>query len=323
MEPSRDPERLQRLHGGLDELAARLTALSPSPERDGLLELHATLEREAARLELVPLASLERKLGALTDELSRALGKRVGMDARGAAGLEVDAATRDLVQDLLVPALRNAVDHGIEAPDARGAAGKPETGRIEITFSLRGASLLVELRDDGRGLDVAGRLRAAGREGDAAPASDAELNELFFSGRGSTRAEPTLVSGRGIGLAGVRAAARARGGDARLRSRAGEGTGLELNLPLVQVIAEARLVATPDGDRAWLSGEAGRHEARPVLFRAVERTAAVSAGAALRAALLGAGSLGVLAARALPTGTTLAPLLDPAEFVARYGQAPT
>jgi hypothetical protein len=91
---------------------------------------------------------------------------------------------------------------------------------------------------------------------------------------------------------------------------------------LFQVIADARLVATPDGDRVWLSAEAGGDDAKPALFRAVERTAAASAGAALRAALQDAGALGVLAARALPESAALAPLLDPAEFRLRYGRAP-
>jgi chemosensory pili system protein ChpA (sensor histidine kinase/response regulator) len=149
-----------------------------------------------------------------------------------------------LVEPLL-HALRNAIDHGVEKPDERAAAGKPATGVITVKFRREGNRIEVSCRDDGRGLDY-DAIESRGRErGLIAPGtqpSQTELGNLIFAPGFSTRSEVTAVSGRGVGMDVVRASIERLKGTVQLQSRAGDGCTLTFRLPLSLTSAHALFV---------------------------------------------------------------------------------
>ncbi len=130
-----------------------------------------------------------------------------------------------------IHAVRNAADHGLEAPDERTQAGKSERGHMSLRTVARGDDLIIEIEDDGRGIDWAAlgeKARGLGLPADG----DAEIREALFSDGVSTAAQVTEISGRGIGMGAVRAAARALGGDVTVHSEAGRGTRVAITFPL-------------------------------------------------------------------------------------------
>jgi two-component system chemotaxis sensor kinase CheA len=216
-------ERARReLSDALDELATRVPAADLAP-------LRAAVEC----LSLVPLAP---RLSSLIRMLATELDKPC--DARIELGdVLVPPATGRIVGDILVHAVRNALDHGIEAGAGRTAAGKPASGTIEVAAYAMGDRLVVTVRDDGRGVDL-DRVRQRAVERGllaatvAAATEPAQLLELLFHPGFSTATSVTLVSGRGIGMDVIRSLATERGGSVVIASTAGCGTELTIELPL-------------------------------------------------------------------------------------------
>ncbi|AWB20135.1 chemotaxis protein CheA [Methylobacterium currus] len=226
------------------DLADLLPALRASDERIG--RLSAELHREAVGLRLQPLTRVFRRFPRPLRDIARGLGKEVTLTLEGEA-TDID---RDVAEGLFEPLLhllRNAVDHGIEPPEARTRAGKPAGGRIVLRAESRGERVVVSVADDGRGLDPAFiRARAAAR-GLLAPAALAALDEagvidLIFAPGFSTAAEVGAVSGRGVGMDAVREAVTRLGGRCTVESRAGAGTTVRLALPRAQSLARLLLV---------------------------------------------------------------------------------
>jgi two-component system chemotaxis sensor kinase CheA len=176
-------------------------------------------------------------------ELSQRLGKEVEIRTVG-EGTELDRGMIEKITDPLTHLVRNAVDHGMESPEARVAAGKPRSGTVTLSASQKGSSIVIEVRDDGRGLDRERILaRAAERAMSiAANASDREVWQLVFEAGFSTAETVTEVSGRGVGMDVVRRNIQSLGGTVELASSPGAGTTVTVSVPLTLAIIEAMTV---------------------------------------------------------------------------------
>ncbi|HZO98553.1 MAG TPA: response regulator [Gaiellaceae bacterium] len=228
------------------------------------------LHDEVRRLRLTPAASVLDAFPRIARELAREQGKEVEWTARGAE-LEVDRRVLAAIKDPLLHLVRNAVDHGIEPPAVRTAAGKEPRGRVTVTVAAReGGRVEVLVEDDGRGIDPAGvreaalRTRLLSEEQSAQLGDRAALDLLFRSGLSTSRTV-TDVSGHGLGLAIVKEQVGRLGGRVELESDPGRGTRVRMLLP-----------ATVATFRGVLVEERGRRFLLPVA--AVERVLAVSPG---------------------------------------------
>ncbi|HRP08242.1 MAG TPA: chemotaxis protein CheW [Gemmatimonadales bacterium] len=238
-----DLSRLDRL---LDDLGSLVTArqeLERHAARDGLSPMARTAVAMSRRLDslqdrivhvrLAPLSEVLERIPALTRDLGRQLGKEVVVEVSGEE-LEVDRAILDLLPDPLMHLLRNALDHGLEAPAERRKAGKRPAGRISIRARRDRESVMVEIADDGRGIDrnaVADRARSLGMLDADSDLSDDGLLAILAKPGFSTAASLTEVSGRGVGLDAVVARLHDVGASLSLTTVAGKGTSFSLRLP--------------------------------------------------------------------------------------------
>jgi len=205
------------------------------------------LRDSAEQLRLVPAATLFTGLERSARDVAQTLGKRVLFEGRG-GDVRLDAPVLAAVQGALLQLVRNAVAHGIETPGGRLAAGKSPDGHITVEVQRRGRRVVFRCRDDGAGIDLDAVRRSAQRKGviDAsAPTLGADaLVRMLLRGGLSTSGTVTEVAGRGIGLDVAREAAEQLGGEVRASTVAGQGTTLELLVPLSLASLEALLVET-------------------------------------------------------------------------------
>jgi two-component system chemotaxis sensor kinase CheA len=230
---------------GPSRVAARAEALSGLLDRArrSLLEQGERASREIARLQelgsdlrLVPAEALLIDLERAARDAARALGKRVSFRASG-AGTRIDAQVLSGVRAAMVHLVRNAVAHGIEAPSARAAAGKPPEGIVEVLVERRGHLVALTCRDDGPGLDVESVRRVALesgriRESEFPGLEAGNLVQMLLKGGLSTTPSVTEVSGRGVGLDAVRAAVEELNGEVAIETKPGEGTSVRLLVPV-------------------------------------------------------------------------------------------
>ncbi len=223
---------------------------------DGLDTLHNALTQLAdhvAEARLVPLATVFEAFPRAVRELANAQGKRVEVVLEK-TNAGVDRNMVSDVRDALVHLIRNASDHGIEAPEARLALGKSEQGQIRLRARADGDLLSVQVEDDGRGIDPA-RLRAVAvqrgllTEAQAAALGERESIELIFRAGFSTREQVSEVSGRGVGMDVVRRKIESLGGSVSVSSRPGRGTTISLRLP--QSLALMRVLLVRLGDDVY------------------------------------------------------------------------
>lgn len=215
-------------------LVAALNHFEVEAVRDQLSgeALHASIRT----LRLRPLSLIFRVVPRMARELGRALGKEVQVTVSGGA-LEVEKSLLDVLSDAVGHLVRNSMDHGLEAPAERAARGKPPQGQLHLAARSQGGALVVELADDGAGVDPA-RVRAAAvasgqlSEAEAAALGDEAAQALIFRAGLSTKAVTSQVSGRGVGLDAVRSQVERAGGTVRVESRAGLGATFILRLPL-------------------------------------------------------------------------------------------
>jgi two-component system chemotaxis sensor kinase CheA len=200
------------------------------------------LQDKAMRTQMVPVATVTDRLHRAVRDLSRSLDKDVRWEVRGEQ-TELERNVLDRLSDLLVHVVRNAVDHGIEVAPERAAAGKPPYGTIRLQASQLGSEVIIEVTDDGRGIDVAAlRETARARGVDTEPLSDPEALQLVFHSGFSTAQALSEISGRGIGLDAVRAGVEALRGRAVIESEAGRGTVLRLVVPITLAVLPCLLV---------------------------------------------------------------------------------
>jgi two-component system sensor histidine kinase and response regulator WspE len=217
----------------------------------GAHQLNSRLLHAATGTRLRPFADLATGYPRLVRDLARQLGKQARLKVDGER-LDVDRDVLLAIDAPLTHLLRNAIDHGIEAPAVRLASGKPAEGEITIRASYRGGLLMIEVGDDGAGVDperVRRRLVEGGHlDADLAARLDVEdLHEALFASGFSTRERVTETSGRGIGLDAVRQMVHELDGSVRLASRFGIGTRFELQVPISRAILRALLVEV-DGE---------------------------------------------------------------------------
>lgn len=201
------------------------------------------LQEAVMAIRMVPISAVFSRFPRLARELSQRLGKEVELKLNGES-TELDRGLIERITDPLTHLVRNAVDHGLETPAERLAAGKPRAGEISLTASQRGGSIQIEVRDNGRGLDRARILaRAAERGTPIAPdAPDREVWQLIFEPGFSTAVAVTDVSGRGVGMDVVRRNIQSLGGHVELASEAGAGTTVKVSVPLTLAIIDAMTV---------------------------------------------------------------------------------
>jgi two-component system sensor histidine kinase and response regulator WspE len=209
-------------------------------------DLSNRLHQEVIVSRMRPLADGIRGFPRLVRDLARTLGKQVRFEVRG----DQTGVDRDILDKLEAPLshlVRNALDHGLETPAERAAAGKPETGEIRLEARHRAGMLHITLTDDGRGIDVE-RLRArAITRGLVAKAvadqlSELELLEFLFLPGFSTKDQVTEISGRGVGLDVVQSMVKAVGGSVRVATQPGRQTVFTLQLPITMSVIRALLV---------------------------------------------------------------------------------
>ena len=228
---------LRRLVGGLER---RLGSTVDRIDRE-LRQLRDAAEQ----LRLAGAGTLFTVLERTARDTARALSKEIVFAAQGGE-IRLDADILAVVQGALVQIVRNAVAHGIETPSARRAAGKTPAGRIDLAVARRGNRMVFSCRDDGGGIDLDAVRRAALRRGLSAQAvgrlSARDLINLLLRGGISTAEAVTEIAGRGIGLDVVRAASERLGGTVEVATAAGNGTSVELAVPLSLVSIEALIV---------------------------------------------------------------------------------
>lgn len=196
-------------------------------------------------LRMTPLQALFGPLQRLVHDESAREGKRVVLATAG-GDTPLDKALLELASDALGHLVRNAVIHGLETPAQRLIAGKESTGTVQVTAAVRGGEVLIEVADDGAGIDPEQLRRIAQGKGMVLAAGDDPFELLFASGF-STRSSADLSSGRGVGLSAVRDAVRRQGGRIEVRSEQGRGTAFRLWLPLSVTIARSLLLRA-DGE---------------------------------------------------------------------------
>ena len=223
-----------------EELASRLADAQSLLER-----VLQDLQRSAMRMRMVPVGRVLRRFSRVVRDLGRQSGKRVLLQVEG-EGTELDRAILDALEEPLLHLVRNAVDHGLERAEERRAAGKPEEGRVWLRASREGNQVLVEVADDGRGIDAA-RVRRSAIEKSLVPVPEAEALspedalQLVFRAGLSTAPAITETSGRGVGLDIVRQKVEALKGSIHAANTPGSGASFLIRVPLTVAIIRALL----------------------------------------------------------------------------------
>ena len=248
-----DAERLDSLMHSMGELVIHRTAveaLTANLEIEGLQQAVQELTRSSQALQamvmqvrMIPVDVVFLRFPRLIRDLSTKLGKEVKLELVG-SDTELDRTVVDALGDPLVHLVRNAIDHGLEQPDERVAAGKSRHGTIEIAARHAGGSVVIEVRDDGKGIDpraIARKALSLGMIDDEAAATIDIRGavELLFTSGFSTAQTTNDISGRGVGMDAVRAKIRQLGGEVVIDSTPGTGTLAQIRLPLTLAIVSA------------------------------------------------------------------------------------
>ncbi len=249
-----DVTLLNRMMNLVGELVlTRNQVLQASAAVPGLTQLSRRLDmvtadlREAVmKARMQPVSNVFSKIPRMVRDLSQALGRRVRLEMEGQE-TELDKSLLEAIKDPLTHAVRNALDHGIEAPEVRAALGKDPDGVLRLRAVQEGSHVIIEVADDGAGVSV-DRVRAKAIERNlitaesAAQQSERDLLQLVFLPGFSTASAVTNVSGRGVGMDVVRTNVEKIGGKVELDSRPGRGTTLRLRIPLTLAIIPALIV---------------------------------------------------------------------------------
>ena len=202
------------------------------------------LQQNLMRIRMLRFGTLGDRLYRVVRQSAKQLGKRVSLDIRGSA-VEIDRSVLERMAAPLEHLLRNAVAHGVEPPADRAAAGKGETGEIRIEVRQEGNEVVLDLRDDGAGLNlerIHARAVQAGLLAAGEPVSPEGLAEMIFRPGFSTASVVDEISGRGVGMDVVRAEVAALGGRVEVSSVPGQGTAFTVRLPLTLAIAQVVMV---------------------------------------------------------------------------------
>ena len=236
-------ERLQQFKFE-GQAATLMSALTETLERAS--RYSTELQRATLATRMQPVGRLFQKFPRLVRELAKDLGKEVELTIEGAE-TEVDRVVVDSLYDPLVHMLRNALDHGVEGPEARMAIGKPPKAYISLKAWQEANSVMIVLQDDGKGMDPAALKRKAGEKGLISPSAnltDDECYQLVFLPGFSTKEVASSVSGRGVGMDVVKTAVEKNRGAIHIESALGKGTKFAIRLPIELSIVPTMLVST-------------------------------------------------------------------------------
>lgn len=254
--PAARLDQLVGLVGELVTVQARLSELSSrrgDPEiaqtAEEIERLSSALRESSMNLRMMPIRGTFERFRRLVHDLTKDLDKPVDLVVEGAE-TELDKAVIDQLGDPLMHLIRNSMDHGIESAEARAAQGKPAAGTIRLAARHAGATMLIEVSDDGAGIDCKAVREKAVERG--LTTADAELTEreifaLLFEPGFSTARTVTDLSGRGVGLDVVRRTVESLRGTIEIRSERGRGTTIALRLPLTLAILDGLLVEVGEG----------------------------------------------------------------------------
>jgi len=209
-----------------------------------LSSITSELQRTSTSLRMIPIKQTFQRMSRLVRDLSRAAGKSVNVVTVG-EDTEIDRNMVEEIYNPLVHLVRNSVDHGIESPEERIKAGKPETGMIQLKAYHKGGNILIEISDDGKGLNKEKILKKAlsnGHIGSAAGLSDQDIYRLIFLPGLSTADRVTDVSGRGVGMDVVKQAVDKLRGKIEISSQSGTGTTFVTSFPLTLAIIDGMIV---------------------------------------------------------------------------------
>jgi two-component system chemotaxis sensor kinase CheA len=252
-----DPERIDRLIDLVGELVINQAMLAqrvaqhgfaPSSDiamgLDELEQLTRGIQDSVMAIRAQPVKSVFQRMPRLAREVASQIGKQVRLVMEG-EGTEVDKTVIERLSDPITHMLRNAIDHGLETPDERIAAGKPSEGVVRLAALHRGGRIVIEVEDDGRGINRQKVRQIAIDKGLVSPdavLTDDEIDNLIFLPGFSTAAAVSDISGRGVGMDVVRRSVQALGGRISISSRPGEGSTFTLSLPLTLAVLDGMVV---------------------------------------------------------------------------------
>lgn len=219
--------------------------------RERMAELeHNTrdLQESVMQVRMLPISSAFSRIPRLVRDLSRKLGKEVDLQMEGGS-TELDKTVLERMIDPLVHLVRNGMDHGIETPEERKDSGKSDVGMLKLSARQESGSVVIEIKDDGKGINCPFILAKAREKGIVAAdeeLTDDQINQLIFAPGFSTAAVLSDVSGRGVGMDVVRRNILDLGGRVHVYSEFGKGTRIEINLPLSLAILDGQLVQVAD-----------------------------------------------------------------------------
>ncbi|MDX5595392.1 hybrid sensor histidine kinase/response regulator [Pseudovibrio sp. SPO723] len=217
-----------------------------------LSNVTAELQEGVMKTRMQPIGNAWQKLPRIVRDLSQELSKPISLEMIG-ADTELDRQVLELIKDPLTHMIRNSADHGLESPAERVAAGKPEKGVITLSAYHEGGHILIEVRDDGRGLNLAKIKQKAlangiTTESELEKMSDQQIQKFIFAAGFSTASAVTNVSGRGVGMDVVRNNVEMIGGSIDVRSQEGRGSSFIIKIPLTLAIVST-LIVESHGDR--------------------------------------------------------------------------
>ena len=231
---------VEKLQG---EQGSEIVAVHRETER-----LYLDLQEQVLSIRMVPVGPVFRQLGRIIRDAAKSHGKEARLEIIG-DDVEIDTTVVEHLKDALLHMVRNAVDHGIESPDARKAAAKQACGVITLSAAHSAGNIFIEVSDDGAGLDrrrIAEKARALGLMSESDRFSDDELFGLIFEAGFSTAQTITDLSGRGVGMDVVRRKIEALRGTVHVSSKEGVGTTISIRLPLTLAILEGFSVSCAD-----------------------------------------------------------------------------
>jgi len=250
-------EKIDELMNTVGELVitqAMLSQLSRSLEgpaadqfRSGLAQLERNmreLQESVMRVRMLPISFVFSRFPRMVRDLAQRLGKQIELKLTGEQ-TELDKTVLEKIGDPLVHLVRNSIDHGIEKPEVRAAAGKPPAGTVHLDACHRGGNIAVEVSDDGGGLDkdrILAKARERGLVGPADQLTDEQIYDLIFLPGFSTAEQTTDLSGRGVGMDVVRRNIKELGGKIEVRTERGRGSRFIITLPLTLAIVDGQSV---------------------------------------------------------------------------------
>ena len=232
----------------LSQLSAKLEGPTAEKLRGGLAQLERNmreLQESVMRVRMLPINVVFSRFPRMVRDLAQRLGKQIELKLTGEQ-TELDKTVLEKIGDPLVHLVRNSIDHGIETPSNRTAAGKPAAGTVHLDACHRGGNIAVEVSDDGGGLDknrILAKARDRGLVGPNDVLTDEQVYELIFLPGFSTAEKTTDVSGRGVGMDVVRRNIKELGGKIELRSELGKGSKTIITLPLTLAIVDGQSVS--------------------------------------------------------------------------------